>query len=226
MAKIDVVSSSKYLDKDKTLLGCFDKLDNIDVHLVHNTGEKSLASIYNTYIDTSEADYLILMHDDVSVEDSMIVEKIEEAIGDDSQFAICGPAGTSECVIQDKCLWHIMYNDIKSLSGAVAHYIDNDPRKCFMTNFGPSPKRVIMLDGLFLALNLKKIRDKGVRFDESYPCKWNFYDLDFCLESNKAGLKMTTYPIWMVHKSHGLADINQKDWNKGNEYFKKKWSKI
>ena len=63
----------------------------------------------------------------------------------------------------------MMNNDVKSLSGAVAHYTGKDDTECFMTNFGPTPKRVVMLDGLFLAINVKKIQESGIRFDESYP---------------------------------------------------------
>lgn len=192
----------------------------------YTDNKESVAKMYNKALDDpniNQHDYVIFCHDDVSIEDANLLKKIDKAIGDDSEFAICGTAGTSSCVIKDKCLWHMMHNDITSLSGAVAHYTDKDDTECYMTNFGTSPKRVIMLDGLFIAVNIRKIKEVGVRFDESYPSKFHFYDLDFCLEANKAGLKITTYPIWMVHKSHGLEDINNPEWNAGNQHFKNKW---
>lgn len=190
-----------------------------------NNNDQNLSKIYNYHLNTEvDSKYVIFCHDDVSIEDSNLYGKIDKAIGDDSEYAICGVAGNTMCRVQEKNLWHIMGNK-DTMSGAVAHYTGKDDTECFMTNFGPTPKRVVLLDGLFLAVNLKKINDFGLRFDEDYPSKFNFYDLDFSLQANKMGLKMTTWPIWLVHKSHGLSDINNEDWNKGNEYFKKKWGK-
>tara|TARA_R110000765_G_scaffold7963_4_gene26043 strand:- start:57943 stop:58638 length:696 start_codon:yes stop_codon:yes gene_type:complete len=226
MSNVIVYSLTKGDEMTNTLVyKSVRNLNDVAICMVTENTE-AIAKGYNEFLDhydIDEYDYAIFCHDDVSIEDANLAEKLDKAIGDDSEFAICGSAGTSSCVIKDKCLWHRMHNDIKSLSGAVAHYTDKDDTECFMTNFGPSPKRVIMLDGLFLAVNIKKVKEAGVRFDESYPSKFHFYDLDFCLEANKAGLKLTTYPIWMVHKSHGLEDINNPEWDAGNQYFKDKW---
>lgn len=184
----------------------------------------TLAEIYNNHLNETTSDYIIFCHDDISIEDSQLPEKIDKAIGDESEYAICGLAGNQKCKVQDKNLWHLM-GDKGSMSGAVAHYSGKDYTECFMTNFGVTPKRCILLDGLFLAVNVKKIKEVGLTFDEECPAKWNFYDLNFCMKAHELGLKMTSWPIWVVHKSHGLDDINQEDWNKGNEYFKNKWIK-
>lgn len=185
--------------------------------------KEHLAKVYNHYLDTiKDAKYIIFCHDDISIEDSKLYEKIDKAIGDDSPYTICGVAGNTQARIQEKNLWHLMGNK-DSMSGAVAHYTGKDATKCFMTNFGVTPQRCILLDGIFLAVNVDKINEVGLRFDENYPTGFHFYDIDFCLEANKKGLKMTTWPIWIVHMSHGLTDINNEDWNKNNEYFKNKW---
>ena len=197
----------------------------VDKVKYYTNNDQPLSKIYNEFLDSDHGyDYIIFCHDDVSIEDSNLYEKIDKAIGYDSEYAICGVAGNATCKIQGKNLWHTM-NKRGSMSGAVAHYTGNDDTECFMTNFGPTPKRVLLLDGLFLAVNVKKIDEVGLRFDEECPSKWNFYDLDFSLQANKLGLKMTTWPIWIVHRSHGLSDLDNEDWNKGNEYFKKKWGK-
>lgn len=220
---IDLVIASNNKYNDTIFQKGYCKLFGFPYNLrLFENNTRGLAELYNKCIVESNSDYIIFCHDDVSIEDSQLPEKIDQAIGDDSEFAICGVAGNQKCRVQDKNLWHLM-GDRESMSGAVAHYTGKDDTECFMTNFGVTPKRCILLDGVFLAVNVKKIREVGLKFDEDCPAKFNHYDLNFCMRANELDLKMTTWPIWIVHKSHGLSDINQEDWNKGNEYFKKKW---
>lgn len=191
----------------------------------HNKDNKSLSELYNDkirYAIDEEYDYIVFCHDDVTLDFRQLYENLYNSIGDESEYAIMGVAGNTKCKIIDKNLWHIM-GDKNSMSGAVAHYTGKDDTECFMTSFGATPKRCILLDGVFLALNIKKISEVGLRFDENLPSNFHFYDLDFCLNANKLGLRMTTWPFWITHQSHGLSDINHKEWNLGNEYFKKKW---
>lgn len=185
-----------------------------------------LAKVYNNAIDSSNADFLIFCHDDISIEDNRVFQKIIEYVGEDSQYSICGLAGSTKCIVGEKNLWHLMAGR-NQLSGAVGHYTQDGEKtgECFMTNFGVTPQRCILLDGLFIAVNLKKIKEVGLRFDENNPSGFHFYDLHFCLEANRLGLKMTTAPIWVVHRSHGLQSIDDKSWKEGNEYFKSKWNK-
>lgn len=221
---IDLVVASNNKYNDTIFQKGYSRLCGIYNLRLFENNNRGLPELYNKCITESNSDYIIFCHDDVSIEDSQLPEKIDQAIGDDSEFAICGVAGNQKCRVQDKNLWHLM-GDRDSMSGAVAHYTGKDDTECFMTNFGVTPKRCILLDGVFLAVNVKKIREVGLKFDEDCPAKFNFYDLNLCMRANELGLKMTTWPIWIVHKSHGLSDINQEDWNKGNEYFKKKWRK-
>jgi len=85
------------------------------------------------------------------------------------------------------------------------------------TNFGTSG-RVLILDGLFLAFNPKKISEAGVRFDETCPAKFHFYDIDFSLQCNKAKLKLGTAEIEVVHSSPGLKSFTD-EWLAGQKWF-------
>jgi len=202
--------------------------DNIVYEDYVNGGMYSLSLLYNKAIDScvegtdSWFDYIIFRHDDLYIEDNNIVGKIDKALNDDSPYSICGVAGNRKCRIIDKNLWHLM-GDNNSMSGAVAHTIGDNNIERFVTNFGVTPKRCILIDGCFFAINTRDIKKAGVRFDENNPSKFHFYDLNFCLDAHKAGLQITTYPIWVVHKSHGLSYVNNVEWSKGNEYFKNKW---
>jgi len=227
MKRIVIVSPSPQSKAEDTLLYksvyklSLDVFDVILDVVCENT--QSIQSLYNQKIEEySDYDYIIFCHDDISIEDGMLVEKIESYIGDESEYSICGVAGNQKCKLGEKNLWHLM-GDRNSMSGAVAHYEQGSETSMFMTNFGAMPRRVVLLDGVFIAVNVKDINEKNIRFDESCPSKFHFYDLDFCLEANKSGLKLTTIPLWIIHKSHGLNDINNKEWTNGNKYFYNKW---
>ena len=106
-------------------------------------------------------------------------------------------------------------------SGMVAHPANE--KQIFMTNFGPSPERCLIMDGLFLAVKVSSLTDE-VRFDENLPAIAHHYDLDFCLTANKHKLKLTTWPIWVVHKSPGLQN-RDKSFDESEKYFIDKWRK-
>lgn len=221
--KIDIVVCSSGSYDDSLFKKSYKQLNDGEYNLNFvEFNSKPISEVYNSFLDT-DSDYIIFCHDDLSIEDSQLSKKINQAIGDDSEYDICGVAGNRKCRIQDKNLWHAM-GDRDTRSGAVAHYIGDSDIKCFMTDFGPTPSRCILLDGLFIAVNVKNINKVGLKFDENCPSKWNFYDILFSLNANKLGLKMTSYPIWVVHRSHGLETFKGDDWSKGNEYLKNKWS--
>ena len=93
-----------------------------------------------------------------------------------------------------------------------------------MTHFGPTPARCLLLDGVLLAVQSHSLLDNPeVRFDENIPCVAHFYDVDFCLTANQHGLKMSTWPIWCVHKSPGLDKVSE-EFKTGAEYFVNKWT--
>ncbi|MBW8190829.1 glycosyltransferase family protein [Neiella marina] len=207
--------------------------DNYDVGLdVTTSNQQGLAALYNAKLDEyQDIDYIIFCHDDITIEDALLYEKVAQAIGEHSNFSVCGVAGTRECVIGEKNLWHWMYkgfgtNAPQPFSGAVAHYIGRDNSQCHVTNFGPTPQRCALLDGVFLAVNVKDLQSKKVRFDDNYPSKFHFYDLDFSLECNQAGLMLTTWPIWLIHASGGLSSTKNEQWAAGNQYFIDKWTRL
>lgn len=183
--------------------------------------QKSLAHLYNSYLNPIYSDMiLVFCHDDCVIEDVFFEDKLNEAI---KEFDIIGLAGIQAPItIKQPCLWHLM-GPPSQYSGAVAHFTQNQTNERFMTNFGISPKRCIFVDGVFLAINTEKILQTGLKFDEKNPAKFHFYDLNFCLDANKLGLKIGTWPIWITHKSHGLTHTDP-EWLKGQDYFLQKYS--
>lgn len=176
----------------------------------------SLSKIYNSFLRNVEGT-LVLVHDDVLIRDKNWLEKLEKGL---QQYDIVGLAGASNATVQPPCLWHLMC-DAASRRGCVTHVAENG-RDTFPTNFGKQG-RVLILDGLFLAFNAKKIRDFGAFFDESNPCTAHFYDIDFCLTCNSKKLKLGTVNIDAVHNSPGLKKYTD-EWLSGQAWFMQKYA--
>jgi hypothetical protein len=134
-------------------------------------------------------------------------------------FDVIGVAGTTECKLQEPALWHIMGGGFGSgkLHGAVAH---GDEKNKAMTSFGPYPKRVLLLDGVFLCI--KKEAFTKVRFDETNPAGFHFYDLDYSLSCHKEKLKLGVSDIMITHSSPGLKEFTS-EFNEGQQWFLNKW---
>jgi GT2 family glycosyltransferase len=178
----------------------------------------AIAKVYNKAIDFAiqeKFDALVLCHDDVIIE-SDLTYKLNSLL---EEFDVVGVAGTTECKLQEPALWHIMGGGFQGgkLHGAVAH---GDETRKSMTYFGPYPQRVLLLDGVFLAMSSRVF--KKVRFDETCPAKFHFYDLNFSLACHKAGFKLGVSDIMITHKSPGLREFTS-EFNEGQRWFIEQW---
>jgi hypothetical protein len=91
-----------------------------------------------------------------------------------------------------------------------------------VTNFGPTPARVAILDGLFLSVKTKSVKETGWKFNENY--KFHHYDIASCIDANKKKLKLGVAPIWVMHNSPGLLSFEDKNFNASQEKFLKEYS--
>lgn len=178
---------------------------------------KSLFKVYNMFIDqavSDNVDWLVFMHDDVILETNDVCDRIL-ATG----FDVVGVAGTVKAELKSPALWHLMGGGFQSgnLRGAVAH---GDRFQLYMTGFGPYPARCVMIDGVFMAVNRKVFHN--VRFDESCPSKFHFYDLSYSLECHEKGYKVGVGNIPIIHKSPGLREFTE-EWKKGEKWFLEKY---
>jgi hypothetical protein len=158
---------------------------------------------------------IVFLHDDVYVDDYYVCEKLEKA---HKEFDIVGLAGGINPKIQQLALWHLMCGGFGSnnLRGAVAHPT-NSGSQITVTNFGPTPSRVTILDGLFLSVNTRKASSVNWKFNENYT--FHHYDIASSIDANNKKLKLGVAPIWVIHKSPGLLNINDKVFLDSQERF-------
>jgi hypothetical protein len=87
--------------------------------------------------------------------------------------------------------------------------------------YGPVKGRSLIVDGLFISIDVDKINSKNVKFNEGFD--FHHYDISFCLDCNKSKLTIGVIPLNVIH--YGLGDsMNTPEWHKSAKVFKKLYS--
>lgn len=181
------------------------KLDNIFDSIIFTENKKGMSECYNSGMkeimssnDKIDDIIVIFCHDDLYLLDVFLKEKLEKSF---ETFDVVGVAGSSSFSLKnERVAWH--FSPKESWSGFVEHpYQNGGSEQTYMTYFGPVPKKVAIVDGLFIAVKLKSLIDNDVRFNEIF--KFHGYDTAFCLECLKKNLKIGVAGIHTCHLSHG-----------------------
>ncbi len=192
-----------------------------------NDGENAfgLGEVYNRFLTPKHAREIVaFVHDDVAIDDYFIRQRLNEAM---KQFDVVGVAGNMQAESDDvswafefrgrdeERLYPIAHN---RFSGAVAHLQEDAQR--VVSHFGPTPMPCQRLDGCFIAVNVARILDAGVRFDEQF--RFHAYDVDFSRAAVEAGLRVGTWPIAITHGSEG--NFHSDSWREAALRYRAKWS--
>lgn len=198
---------------------------SVEVKFVTNN-KYPLAKVYNRHLLNPEnrGCNLVFIHSDAVISDFLFLEKLERGL---EEFDIVGVAGCIPPYDLSRsgglCTWHNMglpenrYGSILTYKqkGFGEKYNEND--ETYQTQFGPAHKRALLIDGVFIGVNVDKCWSL-TRFDENCPSQFHFYDLLFSLYSNRVGLRVGVIPITVKHCSPGLQKLTD-DFVAGNEYF-------
>jgi len=208
-----VVATQKSQDdfnKNSQIALFLDKVGYRNKTKVFYENKLGLPELYNRFITENNKDKkIIFVHDDVLIEDLFFEEKLQVAF---EKFDIVGLAGSKKCDLSKPAAWHLMSDKIDHV-GEVAHSAD---KIVWTTCFGPTNDRALVLDGLFLAVNVKRLVETGTKFDERFS--FHHYDITFCLKANKNKLKMGVAPIKVTH--FGLGDsMNTPEWHHSASLF-------
>jgi hypothetical protein len=199
---------------NKKPFGLFlEKTSLIDDAIIVENNTEGLPKLYNKFLtEEYRNNFIVYVHDDVLIDDLFTLEKIQMAF---EQYDIIGLAGAKTCnVNSDICAWHLMSNQVNYV-GEVAHY--SKDKRVWTTVFGPSDSRALILDGLFIGVNVEKALEKQLKWDENF--EFHHYDISFCLRANNLKIKAGVFPLRAVH--YGLGDSMLSDeWKKSNQLFK------
>jgi GT2 family glycosyltransferase len=214
-----IVSCTRGRKEDTDLYRSYRSLRRLGTNRIRfiENNRKGLSACYNAILEerAGRDEIIIFVHDDVIISDIFLREKMTEAC-DKRGYAIVGLAGSSAFRIDpslEVTEWAVPPSE--AWSGWVEH--DVPGISPIMVIFGPVPRRCIVLDGLFLAVDIKKA--PHIRFDEQFA--FHFYDLDFCLTANEAGLMLGTSNIYVTHMSHG--NYWSQEFKDAQARFRAKW---
>jgi hypothetical protein len=208
---ITIAFSTRKLNED--YLHHIKKTCGLDAEILsfENNAQRSLTEIYNEVIDVSKNDIIVFCHDDLIFEQKDWGKKLLSHFNN-TDYGIIGVAGSNNLV--DGMWWSIR----ESMHGVVCH---SDGNKKWITNFsknqGDEIKQMIVLDGLFFAIDRNKIKNK---FDTDFK-GFHFYDIPFCFKNHLEGVKIGVITnILITHLSVG--GVNQS-WLDNKTLFEKKY---
>jgi len=208
------VIATQFNDKDfweKSQIAIFlEKAGYTNNCTVFFENKEGLPKVYNQFFtEQNKLKKIIFVHDDVLIEDLFWEEKLNIAF---EKYDIVGLAGSKKCDLTRPPAWHLM-SDRQDQVGEVGH---SHQKNVWTTVFGKSESRALVLDGLFIALNMERVVQTLLRFDENFD--FHHYDITFCLNANKNKLKMGVTPIRVVH--FGLGDsMNTNEWQVSAQKF-------
>jgi hypothetical protein len=187
--------------------------DEFEFEVIKDNKE-GLSTVYNRYITEKYKDDIVLfVHDDVIIPDMFLVDHLRK-----SPYTVTGLAGSALINLQtDKCAWHLM-SQREHLRGEVRHI--NKDGVIWTTVFGSTIGSVVVIDGLFIAVNVEKILKTKVRFNEEF--KFHHYDLAFCQECVNNNVSVGVLPIDAIHFGLGDSMLTQ-DWENSNKKFIEKY---
>lgn len=218
-----IVSTTSGKKEDTLLYNNIIKYHNVERVFITEDNKRGLSEVYNEKLDAisyiTPADYVHFIHDDVEILDNW--QRICDDIESRPDWMIQGVAGASKIEIKYPSLWNVM-GDPKSFKGSLHHFTE-DGTQLFSTPCGLRPAQTVLLDGVYLCVNVDLYRTGKWKFDEQF--KFHHYDLAASLDAVNLGYKIGVANINIVHKSHGLHSLNDKEWQESNDLFLKKYKK-
>ena len=182
-------------------------------------GNQESISLSYLYADMVEADFIhtdivVFIHDDIEFLKKGWGREILRLFNENEEYGIIGVAGSAQ-FDSDAAWWRY-----EKRYGQVLH---RNEGKSWLTAFSPlldkDLEEVAVIDGLFIALNRKRIKENFSKDIEGF----DFYDIDLCLSNlGKCKIGVTTN-IRIAHNSIGKL---RDSWHKNREKINKKFGNL
>jgi len=201
-----------YLEVLKATCG----VKGVEIIPFENPNGESLTKIYNEGLVKTKNDIVLFCHDDLKFETKNWGRKLLNHFKRNSEYGIVGIAGTR--YLSKSGRW---WEDFSKMHGAVYH---EDDGKRWLTRYskdiGNHLDDVILVDGLFFAVNKKILRHK---FNPDIT-GFHFYDVDFCFSNylDKVKIGVCT-DIKVTHLSIGRTN---DEWEENRKTFSEKYKEV
>ena len=183
---------------------------------IENEGKYSLPEAYNMILEQATNDVVVLCHDDIYFDSKNWGSKLLNHFKRNSDYGILGLAGSTQ--LPSSAKW---WEDFSKMKGIVNH--ENGGKKWeskYSTSLGNQIDDVVLVDGLFIVLNTKNIKQK---FNEEIK-GFHFYDVDFSFRNFIEDVKIgVIYDVRVTHKS--IGETNDQ-WEQNRIVFAEKHKEI
>ena len=211
---LSIIFSTRKIDQYYIeLLKATSGLKDVEIIPVENSNGQSLTEIYNEGLVESKNDIVLFCHDDLKFDTRNWGRKLLNHFKRNSEYGIIGIAGTRYLAKSGR--W---WEDFSKMHGAVYH---EDSGKRWLTRYstdtGNKLDEVLLVDGLFFAINKKKIKHKFNKEVKGF----HFYDVDFCFSNYLEKVKIgVCSDIKVTHLSIGKTN---DEWEKNRKIFAEKY---
>ena len=164
----------------------------------------------------SDADYVVFMHDDVTILDQLFEQKVKAVFNKFESIAILGVIGTRvftanggwwTCDRRTETNGHIIQG---RSDGSDYHMIE---RIGFC-------KDMVTVDGCCFIVRNELLKSKVLKFDARYQ-GFHFYDADICVQAKHNGFDVAVADILIRHESEGPMN---ETWFSNRALFLNKWA--
>lgn len=183
---------------------------------IENEGKYSLPEAYNMILEQATNDIVVLCHDDIYFDSKNWGSKLLNHFKRNSDYGILGLAGSTQLPSSSK--W---WEDFSKMKGIVNH--EHGGKKWeskYSASLGNQIDDVVLVDGLFIVLNTKNIKQK---FNEEIK-GFHFYDVDFSFRNFIEDVKIgVIYDVRVTHKS--IGETNEQ-WEQNRIVFAEKHKEL
>jgi hypothetical protein len=185
----------------------------VDIIEKVNNGEKSLSQVYNEILNEAKHNIVVLLHDDLEFDTKNWAEKVIKHFDKTPEYGILGLAGTK--YLDSNAKWWEVFN---TMYGIVNHKHEGKKwTSTYSKDIGNKIEDVILVDGLFLAINKETIKRN---FDDTIE-GFHFYDVGFCLPNFLDNVKIgVMFDVRVTHLS--IGQTNQQ-WEENRIKFAEKY---
>lgn len=165
--------------------------------------------------DKDNKSQYIFCHDDIEILTTpSIVRDVLNSYLFRHTTGFIGVAGTTYLDV-DAVWWNHEHWKSGHHSGLIYH--GNDILSSNLDYYGPH-KRVVALDGVFLATNGLVLRNLDLKKPSYFEGDWDFYDINMTVSAHKNGFQNYTVPIQIRHESIGQL-AGRDSWMKNRAAF-------
>jgi hypothetical protein len=194
-----------------------------DMHYSISYDPKSVyeghSSNLNNFVG-QDNDIIVLCHDDIEIISHVEQFKKYISISVLPNTGFVGVAGSTRFDKEIGGAWWAARNS-RETRGFV--FQGEDLETATPNYFGPAGQ-VVALDGCFLAIQYKKLRDIGISKPEGLSSDWDFYDIHLTIKSHFLGYNNYAVPIMIKHESPGIMRegwYRSRDEYLNTQYFHK-----